>query len=188
MPLEHTVPTRRITARRPGSRFSVPRPVDKLGRAVRWSLVIIWLLIIAALNPAASSLTNVTNNSRSTAVRSAGPVLRRLSVWSTSGPQATDPLLAKPGQDVQHCRWPGTKRRKRPCSSSRVQVRWCRFRVSANLLPPNPVARARTCSSSQAWGGSGWPGPCSAPHGLLRSRDCRRGRSRASNNARLRRG
>lgn len=39
-----------------------------------------------------------------------------------------DPLLAKPAQVVQHGLWPGTERRKRPSSSARVQVRWCRFR------------------------------------------------------------
>ena len=68
MPLERAVPTRQTTARRSGSRFSVPRPDDKLGRALRWlrwPVVVVWLLAIVALNPLASSLSSVTNNSAS---------------------------------------------------------------------------------------------------------------------------
>jgi putative drug exporter of the RND superfamily len=52
----------------PGRRKKRPRPEDKFGRALRWlrwPVVIIWLLAIVALNPLASSLSNVTNNSAS---------------------------------------------------------------------------------------------------------------------------
>ena len=68
MPLERAVPTGQTTAHRPGSRFSVPRRDDKLGRALRWlrwPVVVIWLLAIVALNPLASSLSSVTSNSAS---------------------------------------------------------------------------------------------------------------------------
>ena len=45
-----------------------PRPEDKLGRALRWlrwPAVVVWLFAIVALNPLASSLSNVTNSSAS---------------------------------------------------------------------------------------------------------------------------
>ena len=68
MPLERTVPTRRTTAQRVRSRSGTTRPRDKLGRALRWlrwPVVVIWLLAIVVLNPLASSLSNVTDNSAS---------------------------------------------------------------------------------------------------------------------------
>jgi hypothetical protein len=46
-----------------------------------------------------------------------------------------DPLLAKHGQNVQHCLWPGTKHSQRPPEYSNVQERWCRLWVS----PPAQV-------------------------------------------------
>jgi putative drug exporter of the RND superfamily len=45
-----------------------PRPTDGLGRSLRWlrwPVAIAWLLAIVALNPLASSLSNVTNDSAS---------------------------------------------------------------------------------------------------------------------------
>jgi putative drug exporter of the RND superfamily len=66
MSLESTVPGRKASGFRPGSRFSKPRPDSKLGRAMRWlrwPAVIVWLLAIVAVNPLASSLSKVTNNS-----------------------------------------------------------------------------------------------------------------------------
>ena len=68
MPLERAVPTGQTTAHRPGSRFSVPRPDDKLGRALRrlrWPVVVVWMLAIVALNALSSSLSKVTNDGAS---------------------------------------------------------------------------------------------------------------------------
>jgi putative drug exporter of the RND superfamily len=68
MPLERTAPAGKAAANPAASRFSAPRPDSRLGRALRWlrwPVVIIWLLAIVALNPLASSLTNVTSNSAS---------------------------------------------------------------------------------------------------------------------------
>jgi RND superfamily putative drug exporter len=66
MPLARTMPARKATGHRPGSRFGGPRPDGKLGRALhwlRWPVVVIWLVAVVALNPLASSLSNVTSNS-----------------------------------------------------------------------------------------------------------------------------
>ena len=66
MPLARTVPTRETTGHRSGSRSRVPRPDDKLGRALRllrWPVAVIWLLAIVALYPLASSLSSVTSDS-----------------------------------------------------------------------------------------------------------------------------
>jgi putative drug exporter of the RND superfamily len=68
MPLERTAPTPTTTVHTPPPRFRAPRPDDKLGRTLRWlrwPVVVIWLLAIVALNPLASSLSNVTSNSAS---------------------------------------------------------------------------------------------------------------------------
>jgi putative drug exporter of the RND superfamily len=48
-----------------GRRKRRPAPTDRLGRALRWlrwPVVALWLLAIVALNPLASSLSNVTNS------------------------------------------------------------------------------------------------------------------------------
>ena len=62
MPLARTVPAQQTT----GHRSGVPRPDDKLGRALRllrWPVAVFWLLAIVALYPLASSLSSVTSDS-----------------------------------------------------------------------------------------------------------------------------
>jgi len=57
----------------PSRRRRRPRPDDKLGRMLRWlrwPVVIVWLFAIVALNPLASSLSNVTNSSASAYLQS----------------------------------------------------------------------------------------------------------------------
>ena len=56
-----------------GRRRRRPRPDDRLGRMLRWlrwPAVIVWLFAIVALNPLASSLSNVTNSSASAYLQS----------------------------------------------------------------------------------------------------------------------
>ena len=79
---------------------------------------------------------SVGNADRTHSPETVGPValaavtIRRHDALPASDRQLYDPLLAKPGQNVQHCRWRGLMRPKRPSPYGSVQARWCRLWVS----------------------------------------------------------
>jgi hypothetical protein len=54
-----------------------------------------------------------------------------------------DPLLAKHGQSVQHCLWPGTKRSRGPAEYGSVQAGRCRLWVSRVTMHHLQVVSAR---------------------------------------------
>jgi hypothetical protein len=62
--------------------------------------------------------------------------LVRVTSCGMAGPgeaKGLEPLLAKHGQSVQHCSWPGAKRSQSPLESGTVQVCWCQLWVSWRL-------------------------------------------------------
>ena len=80
------------------------------------------------------------------------------------GTRTPDPLLAKPGQSVQHGRWPRMGVIERPASYGKVQARWCQSWVS-------PCPSMRTLSATVDGGRC----CCSADRATRRDGDSRLG-------------